>query len=88
MQPLEVEVLDRIEAIGAAKEKISAHWNNVDWGGTYYETSRLTDTSKHNEWFQSPHEEEFSKLDLCRRRLQYFEDLLSDVFETLSEKNL
>ena len=75
---LEVEILNRIEDIGAAKEMIYAHWNEYFWEG-----AQLKDLSKHNDWFDSPHEEESEKLDECRRRMQYYENLLEQICNTL-----
>jgi len=75
---LEKEILDRIEAIGEAKAIISYHWQT-----DYPECHYLQDLSKHNEWFDSPHEEESEKLFECRRRLHYYENLLENICNTL-----
>ena len=82
-RPLEEAILDRIEAIGAAQEKLRSHWNE-EWS---CETGfhNLDDLTKNNDYFDSPHEEEFAKLQTCRCKLRYYEDLLGEIGEVLEK---
>lgn len=79
MNPLECAILDRIESIGEAKGIISDHWNEE-----HFEKGNFHDLSKHNEWFHSLYEEESEKLDCCRWRMRYYEDLLEKIYSVLT----
>lgn len=77
MKSLSALILDRMQDIGIAKERLSA----------LLDDDIFNDLFKHNPWWESEHEAESDKLHDLRMKLGYFSEKMWEIWHILDAKH-